>query len=150
MQTDATRTDAETRTDTEGSDSARTAGADTGEPARETMSGSEPAAELTDRIEQGLERLREEFLQLELDQMRKGEIEARAKLANAKKAVGEKRAEVADRLDTVRKASGAVLEEARVGLQAAWKELRDAVERARDDFEGRLAEEEEEDEDERA
>lgn len=108
------------------------------------MASDKPKAEFTDTMAQRLDELHREFQELELEQMRKGEVKARAKLAAAKKSIAGKRKEVEDRLDTVRRASANAWEEARDGVEAAWQELRDAVDRARKDFEGTLEEETEE------
>lgn len=98
----------------------------------------------TEEMEQKLEDLRTEFQQLELEQMKKGEVEARAKLAAAKKAVDKKRREAEDRLDTIRRASTSGWEDARDELDKAREELQSSIDRARKDFEGILEEEEEE------
>lgn len=108
------------------------------------MAGDAPKAEFTEKMEEQLEALRTKFQEMELEQMKKGEVAARAKLSAAKKAVERKRKEVEDRLDTVRRASANAWEEARDGVDAAWEELQDAIERARKDFEGTLEEEDEE------
>lgn len=112
-----------------------------------TAPGTTPQAEYTDEVARKLEEMKEKFLALELEQMRKGEIKARAQLQNAKKAIQEKQAEVEDRLDTARKVSAAAWDEAREGLESAWSELTGAFERARAEFKGEpLPEEENEEE----
>ena len=111
-----------------------TADAATAEP------GTTKQAEYTERLERKLEALREDFLALELEQMRKGEIEARAQLQTAKKAIEEKRALVEDKLDRARKVSANAWDEAREGLESAWGELRGAFDRARAEFQGGVAE----------
>lgn len=103
----------------------------------QTRPGTEtPQAQFTGRIEEELERLRRDFLDLELEQMRKGEIAARAKLERAKSVVKEKRVEVEDKLDTAKKVGAAAWREARDGLQAAWDDLEGAVGRAREELRG--------------
>lgn len=108
------------------------------------MATETPKAEFTDNMEEQIEELRKEFQELELEQMKKGEVTARAKLADAKSAFEKKRRDVENRLDTVRRASSNAWDEAREGLDSAWDELRESVERARKDFEGTLEEDEEE------
>ena len=107
------------------------------------MAADTPKAEFTESMEARLDELRTRFQEMELEQMKKGEIEARAKLADAKKRFEKKRRDVENRLDTVRRASSNAWEDARDGLESAWGELTDAVERAQKDFEGTLEEEEE-------
>jgi hypothetical protein len=82
-----------------------------------------------------------EFQDLELEQMRRGEIEARARLAKVKRGVDEKRTEVQQSLHQARKASESAWDEARAGFEAAWGELRAAVERARRELSGEGVEE---------
>lgn len=100
----------------------------------------------TRKMEERLEGLRQEFQQLELEQMKKGEVEARAKLAAAKKSVRKKRKQTEGRLDSVRRAGAGGWEDARTQLDESLTELQGEVERARRDFEGTLEEDEEADE----
>ena len=92
-------------------------------------------ANFTKRLEEKVENLRKRFQTLELEQMRKGELEARKKLEKAQEAVSEKREEVRKRLDRARRASSDAWDDAREGLESAWTELQEAVARAREDFE---------------
>ena len=98
----------------------------------------------SDQAEERLEALRKRFQEMELEQMRKGEMEARAKLAKAKKTVDRKRDEAREMLKRARKAGASAAAEIQEGLDAALTELSDAVERARRDFEGIVDDEEEE------
>jgi hypothetical protein len=93
-------------------------------------------AEYTEQIEQRIKDTLREFQDLELEQMRKGEIKARARLAKVKRGVDQKRTAAQESLHRTRKASEAAWHEARVGLEAAWGELREAVERARSELSG--------------
>lgn len=102
-------------------------------------------AEFTNRFEEKVTDTLKEFQQLEIEQMRKGEIEARAKLADAKKAVNAKRDAMKKRLRSARKASRDAWSDAKAGVESAWDELTEAVSDARDSFEGVEDAEEEED-----
>ena len=93
-------------------------------------------AEFTDEMERRVNEATEAFQELELAQMRKGEIKARARLAEVKKTVDEKRANARARLAAARLASAAAWDEAKKGLQSAWTELNEAVERARHELTG--------------
>lgn len=93
-------------------------------------------AEFTEDLERRITGLVRDFQDLELEQMRKGEIEARAKLANVKEQVDEKRSDALASLSRARKASASAWDEAKGGLQSAWTELRGAVDRARDELAG--------------
>jgi hypothetical protein len=97
-------------------------------------------AEFTDRIEDRVKDVLKEFQGMELEQMRKGEIKARAQLSDAKKVVDEKRARLERSLKDAQNASGAAWEEARAGAEAAWSELSEAIAHARDTFEGKITE----------
>jgi len=92
--------------------------------------------EFTDTLESRIDTAVKEFQDLELEQMRKGEIKARAKLADAKKIVDEKRADASKSLASARRASAAAWDEAKTGLQAATTELGSAVERVRAELTG--------------
>ncbi len=110
-------------------------------------------ASRADVIEDGyarLESLRRDFQALELEQMKKGEVEARAKLASAKKDVTKKRDAARRSVDGIRGSSAALSDEDRQEVENALDELEAAVERARRDFEGTLEEDEEQAEDEAA
>jgi hypothetical protein len=95
-------------------------------------------AEFTDEIERRVNEAVEAFQELELAQMRKGEIEARARLAEVKKTVDEKQSNARARLASARSASAAAWEESKKGLQSAWTELSEAVERARHELTGEV------------
>jgi len=105
-------------------------------------------ANFTKKLEEQVEAMRKRFQTMELDQMKKGEIEARQKLETAKEAVERKQKQIRSQLDRARKASDAAWDDTREGLENAWNELEGAVERARKDFAGELEEEEAEGEDE--
>ncbi len=92
------------------------------------------AATLTHEIEERIHALSREFLDLELEQMRKGEIEARQRIERAKKSITAKREELEGKLAEARAAAPSAWGEIREGVEAAWEELREAVERAREDF----------------
>jgi hypothetical protein len=98
---------------------------------------AEKRAEFTDALESRIDAALQEFQDLELNQMRKGEIKARAKLADAKKLIDEERANARKSLSSARRASAAAWDEAKTGLQAAATELHAAVKRARADFAGK-------------
>lgn len=105
------------------------------------------ATSRADAIEDGyarLESLRREFQALELEQMKKGEVEARAKLANVKKDVDKKRDAARRSIDGIRGSGASLSDEEHQGVEDSLDELEAAVERARKDFEGTLEEEEEE------
>ncbi len=110
------------------------------------MATTTEQAELTQTVEEHLEALRKRFQDLELEQMRKGEIAARAKLDEAKKAVNQKRTQLESQLRRARKASGNAWDEARQGLENARSELEEAVERAAQSFAGTLEDEDSEEE----
>ena len=104
--------------------------------------------ELTQTVEEHLEALRKRFQDLELEQMRKGEIAARAKLDEAKEAVRQKRSQLESQLRRARKASGNAWNEAREGLESAQSELEEAVDRAAQSFAGTLEDDDEDPEEE--
>jgi septation ring formation regulator EzrA len=108
------------------------------------MAGGESKEQFAEEMEEQLDTLWARFQAMELEQMRKGEIEARAKLARAKKQVKKRRREVERRLDAVRDSRAGAWEEAGEDAREAWAELEEQVERAQRDFEGTLEEEEEE------
>lgn len=93
-------------------------------------------ATFTNEVEERLETLRQKFQEMELSQMRKGEMEARAKLADAKKEIDRKRQSARQKLHEARKASENAWADLKEGLGAALTELSDAVERAHRSFEG--------------
>ena len=91
-------------------------------------------AEFTEEVARRVDALLKEFQGMELSQMRKGEIAARAKLANAKKSLERKRETMREQLKRARDAGTAAWDDAREGVESAWEELRGAVEQAREDF----------------
>ena len=93
-------------------------------------------AEITDLFDKRLAKLKRAFLELELEQMRKGEIEARQRLARAKKAVEDRQTAFERAMSQARTATGNAWQEAKDGLDSAWDELADAVEAAREEFAG--------------
>lgn len=101
------------------------------------------AAVLTREIESRVQDLAREFLDLELAQMRKGEIEARRKIERAKKDISAKRKELKSRLSAATDAAPTAWDDTREGVEAAWEDLREAVDRARRDFAGEDVDEDE-------
>lgn len=95
---------------------------------------TEQRAEFTEQIEKRFDEALREFQDLELRQMRKGEMKARAKLAQVKKGFDAKRDALRSRLDEATKASSAAWSDAKTGLESAWEELRAAVDEARNEF----------------
>lgn len=92
------------------------------------------AQTFVNEIEMRLQSLKREFLDLELTQMRKGEVSARQKIERAKKSIGTKRRELEQRLSRAKEDPEAASDEARQEIEAAWAELRGAVDQAREDF----------------
>ena len=68
--------------------------------------------------------------------MKAGEVDARAKIAKARKAITEKRDTLEQKLKAAGKAGDAALTETREGVVAAWTELNEAFEKAREELEG--------------
>ena len=97
------------------------------------------------KIQTKLDALTREFLDLELEQMRKGEITARQKLEKAKKSIAQRRKELEQRIESAREAAPTAWDDMKDGVESAWGELCDAVNHARADFEGTLEELEEQD-----
>jgi hypothetical protein len=95
---------------------------------------SEQRAEFTEQIESSVHEVLKEFQELELTQMRKGEIKARAKLAEVNKTFTRKREAVADELKKAGQAGSAAWTDAKKGVESAWEELRAAVDEARAEF----------------
>ena len=91
---------------------------------------SERAA-YTERFERRIKEALRDFRDIELEQMGRGEVEARARLVAWKGSIHEKRVAAQERPSEARHASAAAWSEARAGVEAAWVELRDAVARAR-------------------
>ncbi len=83
-----------------------------------------------------MESVGKRFQELELTAMKAGEVNARAKIEKARHAITEKRDAVERRLQAVRKATDSAFDEAREGVVAAWSELNEAFEKARDELEG--------------
>lgn len=90
--------------------------------------------DFTEHIERSIKAALREFQELEIAQMRKGRVEARARLARVKRDVDAKRTAAQRKLHRVRKATSAAWEEAKAEAETAWRELRDAVEQARDEL----------------
>ena len=89
-------------------------------------------------MQQRLRDLGERFQEMEIAQMKKGEIAARQKLEAANSAIAEKRAEFERQLDRARKVSDEAWDEVSDALRTAWTEMKEAVEHARRDFAGEL------------
>jgi hypothetical protein len=107
-----------------------------------------PKAETTQAFETRLEDVRRRFQKMELEQMKKGEVEARAVLARAQKRFEGRRADVESRLKKARGASGSAWDEIRKGLEEAYTSLEDSLERARAEFAGESVDDDEEETDE--
>ncbi|MGD2124336.1 MAG: hypothetical protein PVJ76_21580, partial [Gemmatimonadota bacterium] len=82
-------------------------------------------AELRLRAEQ----LHRDFQRLE-NQIAKSPGEAKARLANLKKTVSEKRAELMRRMDEATDRGEAAWDELKSGVEGAWNELKEATDRA--------------------
>ncbi|HSG46679.1 MAG TPA: hypothetical protein VLA43_02575 [Longimicrobiales bacterium] len=95
-------------------------------------------AEYTEKVERLLEDAKKRFQELELEQMRKGEVEARAALAKAQKRFEERRRELESELNRARKSSDSAWDEIRDGLESAWEEVVTSVNHARDEFRGEV------------
>ena len=80
------------------------------------------------------------FQEMEIAQMKKGEIEARKKLEAANAAVGEKRAEFERQLRRAASVSEEAWGEVSDSLRSAWTEMKEAIDRAQKDFESEYSE----------
>lgn len=98
----------------------------------------ETKAAYTEQVEEQLEEAKKRFQQLELEQMRKGEVEARAALARAQERFSEKRRELESELRRARRSSESAWAEVKEGLESAWDDLAEAVDHARDEFRGEV------------
>jgi hypothetical protein len=95
---------------------------------------TEQRAEFTEQIENRFNVAIREFQDLELEQMRKGEIKVRAQLASVKKSFDIRRTAMQDQLADATKASSAAWSDAKQGLESAWEELSNALGEARAEF----------------
>lgn len=95
---------------------------------------NEERAEFTKEIENRVDDVLREFQDMELKQMRKGEIKARAKLAEVRKGFSAKRDNVRKALEEATKASSAAWTDVRGGVESAWEDLHTALEEARAQF----------------
>lgn len=95
-------------------------------------------AEYTEKVERLLEDAKKRFQELELEQMRKGEVEARAALAKAQKRFDQRRKEVESELKRARTSSQSAWDDVKDGLESAWGELIESVNHARDEFRGEV------------
>ncbi len=86
-----------------------------------------------------LDQLKKEFQRLELDQMKKGEIEARQKLEAAKKSIEAKRQSFEGELKRAKSVSDQAWDDVSDALRAAWTEMRESVDRARMEFRAEVA-----------
>lgn len=111
---------------------------------RENTADVVTQAEYTKKLERLLDDAKNRFQQMELDQMKKGEVEARAQLAHAQKEVRQKREAFEKELKRVRNSSRDAWEKLQEGADSAWDDLQAAVEAARAEFAGEVVEEEEE------
>ena len=91
-------------------------------------------AEFTEQITERLNDAIREFQDLELEQMRRGEIKARAKLAGVRKGYVKKRDAMKHELEKATKASSAAWSDAKGGIESAWNDLRTAIDEARAEF----------------
>lgn len=103
------------------------------------MTDTPPRAELTSQMEQRLDDLGRRFQEMEIEQMKKGEVEARQRLEAAKKSVAEKRAEFENQLKRARRVSDEAWDDVSDTLRNAWNEMKEAVDRARAEFDGETA-----------
>lgn len=103
------------------------------------MTDTPPRAEFTSQMEQRLDELGRTFQKMEIDQMKKGEVEARQKLEAAKKSVSEKREEFENQLKRARRVSDDAWDDVSDSLRDAWTEMKEAVDRARAEFAGETA-----------
>jgi hypothetical protein len=92
---------------------------------------AEERATFTTEIETRVHEVVREFQEMELTQMRKGEIKARAKLAEARKDFTAKRDAMKEALAGAKNASSAAWTDVRGGVESAWEELSTAFEQAR-------------------
>lgn len=107
------------------------------------MTDTPERAEFTSQMEQRLDELGRRFQEMEIEQMKKGEVEARQKLEAAKKSVTEKRNEFESQLRRARKVSDDAWDDVSDTLRNAWTEMKEAVDRARAEFDGEGLEEDE-------
>lgn len=91
-------------------------------------------AELTEQFTERLNDAIREFQDLELEQMRRGEIKTRAKLADVRKSYVKNRDAMKAELEMATKASSAAWGDAKAGAESAWKELRAGIDEARSEF----------------
>lgn len=97
-------------------------------------------AEFTEQMEERLISLTRDFKEMEIAQMKKGEIEARQKLQKAKQWVSKTRADFQAELDRARKVSDQAWSEVSETLRSSWTEMKESVDRARSEFEDEEAE----------
>lgn len=101
-------------------------------------------AEYTNKLERLLDDARTRFQKMELEQMKKGEVEARATLARAQEQVEKKRKAFEKEVRKVRNSSREAWEKLQEGADSAWEEFNAAIEAARAEFAGEAAEADEE------
>lgn len=82
--------------------------------------------------------LGKEFQELEIEQLKKGEIEARQKLESANATVSETRAEFERQLNRAGKVSNEAWNDVQETLRSAWTDMKEAVDHARKDFAGEI------------
>ncbi len=100
-------------------------------------------AELTEQFTERMNAAIREFQDLELEQMRRGEIKARAKLSEVRKSYVRKRDAMKHELAKASKAGSAAWSDAKAGVESAWDELRAAIDEARSEFSDESDEEKE-------
>ena len=90
-------------------------------------------------MERRLDDLGRRFQQMEIEQMKKGEVEARQKLEAAKKSVAEKSEQFERKLARARRVGDDAWAEVSDALRGAWVEMKEAVDRAQAEFAGDTA-----------
>lgn len=91
-------------------------------------------------MQERLNDLGRRFQEMEIAQMKKGEIEARQKLEAANAIVGEKRQEFERQLRRASSVSDEAWNEVSEALRSAWTEMKEAIDRAQADFESEYSE----------
>lgn len=109
---------------------------ETGRYIIDTLTDTPDRTEFTSQMEKRLDELGRRFQEMEIEQMKKGEVEARQKLEAAKKSVTEKRNEFESQLRRARKVSDDAWDDVSDTLRNAWTEMKEAVDRARAEFDG--------------
>lgn len=85
-------------------------------------------------MESRLNDIRRRFMDVEAGYRKTGEVKARARFEEIRRDFDKKRREVRSKLGEVRKAGASALQETQEGAQAAWNELTDAMDRAKEEL----------------